>query len=351
MWFAICVSFCSSMVLATGRSFRFPPPTMSCQVSTTLKFRHTACAFCVACSELVQRYGTNNWAVVARELGTGRHPGVVVKAYVQHLSSAHNPLPRPRSSVSGQQAAAAAAAAAGGTEPSAKRQRRLLPHSGSLPSFSGAEAAATASGGGDEERVAAAAAGADSDFEDSDGLDDLDFGSQQLQMENMDAWPAPDTPTAAAAAAGGGRAVVPWHAAADQQDQLCEQLLQLVAKHGHSWMKISARMGLTQYQVGCRVPLCLQVQRTPSACCCWAYRACSCGCDTSLAAGNLLPAAAASRLLICLIACVPSCCNGTWQVKCCTVETSEVCAARQATAPAHGAGRTCCCSNGVAARV
>jgi hypothetical protein len=54
-----------------------PPPNLSCPPP---------------CSELVQLHGTSSWARVAEELGTGHHPGVVVKAWVQHISSRHNPL-------------------------------------------------------------------------------------------------------------------------------------------------------------------------------------------------------------------------------------------------------------------
>jgi hypothetical protein len=60
---------------------------------------------------------------------------------------------------------------------------------------------------------------------------------------------------AAAAAAGGGGGVsggvsLPWVADAEQREQLCQQLLQLVSQHGPSWAKIATRMKLTHYQVG-----------------------------------------------------------------------------------------------------
>jgi hypothetical protein len=56
------------------------------------------------------------------------------------------------------------------------------------------------------------------------------------------------TPAAAAAAADGGGGVGSVLGGA-VVDQLSEQLLQFVARHGHSWGKISTRMGLTHNQV------------------------------------------------------------------------------------------------------
>jgi hypothetical protein len=197
----------------------------------------------IALSELVQQYGTTNWALIARELGTGRHPGVVVKAWVQHLSSTHNPPPRPRSALSLSRSAAAAR-----NGPPAKRQRQgLLRASASVNSFSGA-----AGGGGDDGLDAAAAAASGSKQWENEGPEGSEYDRQQ-QQQQVDMLEAGDSD---AAAAGGGEdgveaggALVPWAAAADQRDELCNQLLQLVAKHGHSWLKISTRMGLTMYQV------------------------------------------------------------------------------------------------------
>lgn len=42
--------------------------------------------------------------------------------------------------------------------------------------------------------------------------------------------------------------MIPW-ADPEEKEQLCQQLLQLVAHHDHAWAKISKHMGMSTAQV------------------------------------------------------------------------------------------------------